>query len=180
MAAFTPSTYDGRAHADCVFPLEGAHMATPCQRCHAELDRPRGRSSLLGSSDLRALPFDAKARVCADCHEDAHRGQFATRRDKGACESCHGFASFAPANRFDHDRDASFRLEGAHARTPCAACHRTTRDAKGIESVVWRPTPKDCEACHAPAEPAGDEARSKGDSRPRRSTGPLRSAHPGR
>ncbi len=180
MAAFAPSTYDGRAHADCVFPLEGAHMATPCQRCHAELDKPRGRSSLLGSSSLRALPFDAPARACADCHEDAHDGQFAGRRDKGACESCHGFASFAPATRFDHDRDAAFKLEGAHAHTPCAACHRTARDKKGVERVVWRPTPKDCESCHAPAEPAGGGERGQGNRVPRRSVGRLRSAHTGR
>lgn len=152
MSAFDPSTYDGRAHADCVFPLEGAHMAIPCQRCHTELDRPADGSSLKGSPEKRPLRFDSKARACRDCHEDAHRGQFAARKDKGACESCHGFASFVPASKFDHDRDSEFHLQGAHARTPCAACHRTgLATASAPPIVVYRPTPDRCEQCHAPS-----------------------------
>ena len=180
MAAFVPSTYDGRAHADCVFPLEGGHRATPCQRCHAELDKPRGHSTLLGSRDLRALPFDSRARACRDCHDDAHGGQFAARRDKGACESCHDFAAFSPATRFDHDRDAAFHLQGAHTRTACAACHRSGRMADGVTRVIWRPTPKDCESCHAPDAPSGGKGRSNGESTPRGSGERMRSSHTGR
>lgn len=151
MSAFAPSTYDGRAHADCVFPLEGAHMAIPCQRCHAELERPGEGSTLKGTPETRPLRFDSKARACRECHDDAHRGQFAARKDKGACESCHGFASFMPANKFDHDRDSAFRLQGAHARTPCAACHRDAVLVAGTPAVtVYRPTPARCEQCHAP------------------------------
>lgn len=159
MAAFAPSTYDGRAHADCVFPLEGAHMAIPCQRCHSELERSPGGSTLKGSTALRALRFDSKARVCKDCHDDAHGGQFAARKDKGACESCHGFAAFVPADKFDHDRESAFRLQGAHVRTPCAACHDTGRTSQGVTTVVYRPTPVRCEACHAPAAPEGAAPR---------------------
>jgi hypothetical protein len=154
MAAFQPSTYDGRAHADCVFPLEGAHMAIPCQKCHAELDKQPGASTLNSSPQLRPLRFDSKARVCKDCHEDAHHGQFARRKDKGACESCHGFATFVSASKFDHDRDSDFRLQGAHARTPCAACHRESRSASGVSMTLYVPTPTRCETCHAPESPA--------------------------
>ena len=153
MSAFQPSKYDGRAHADCVFPLDGAHMAIPCQKCHAELDKAPGGSSLKGSLELRALKFDSKARICKDCHDDAHHGQFAARKDKGACEACHEFTTFIGAKKFDHDRDSEFRLQGAHARTPCAACHRNGRMTDGATAVVYRPTPTRCEQCHAPAAP---------------------------
>jgi hypothetical protein len=153
LAAFRPSTYDGRAHADCVFPLEGAHRAVPCQKCHAELDKGQGGSTLKGAADLRSLRFDSRSRACKDCHDDAHRGQFAARKDKGACESCHDFKSFVPASRFDHDRDSAFKLQGAHAHTPCAACHRATRSATGTVLITYRPTPTRCASCHAPAGP---------------------------
>ena len=160
LAAFRPSKYDGRAHADCAFPLEGAHMTVPCQQCHKELDRPAEGPTLKGAPAVRALKFDSKARACRDCHDDPHAGQFAARKDKGACESCHGVAAFAPADRFDHDRDSGFHLQGAHAHTPCAACHRLSRAASGARVVVYRPTPSRCEACHAtaPADSTGPGA----------------------
>jgi hypothetical protein len=159
MAAFHPSTYDGRAHADCVFPLEGAHMAIPCQKCHTELEKAPGGSTLKGSTELRALKFDSKSRICKDCHEDAHHGQFAARKDKGACDSCHEFTTFIGARKFDHDRDSAFRLQGAHVRTPCAACHLSGRMADGATAVIYRPTPTRCEQCHAPAAPDSSGAR---------------------
>ena len=171
MSAFQPSTYDGRAHADCVFPLEGAHMAVPCQKCHAELDKAPGGSTLKGSTELRALKFDSKARICKDCHDDTHHGQFAVRKDKGACEACHDFNTFIGARKFDHDRDSEFRLQGAHARTPCAACHRNGRMSDGYMVVVYRPTPSRCEQCHAPASPdataPGGTASPPRDRKPR-------------
>ena len=160
LAAFVPANYDGRAHADCVFPLAGAHRAIPCQKCHAELEKRPGGSTLKGSTELRALRFDSKARACRDCHTDAHRGQFAARRDKGACESCHGFASFVPASKFDHDRDSAFRLQGAHAHTPCAACHRETPAAGGTVVITYRPTPTRCASCHAPTTPDSSGRRA--------------------
>jgi len=150
MAAFQPSTYDGRAHADCVFPLEGAHMAVPCQRCHKELGAAVVGTSLLGGAH-RALPFDSRQRACADCHEDVHGGQFRARADRGACESCHDFNTFVPARKFDHDRDARFKLQGAHAKTPCGACHPVgIVGPKNLRTVVYRPTPMSCESCHMP------------------------------
>jgi len=150
MAGFHPSSYDGRAHAGSRFALEGAHLAVPCQRCHEELATPENGSSLK-SGKHRVLGFDIRERACADCHEDVHRGQFRERPDHGACDRCHDAGSFTPAGRFDHDRDARFRLQGAHARTPCAACHRLGPEgADGTRAVVYRPTPTRCESCHAP------------------------------
>ncbi len=151
LGRFAPSTYDAAAHANCVFPLRGGHLATPCQQCHAELLVAPARSSLLAdSSAARPLRFDNPQRACVECHraQNPHGEQFAQRRDKGACDACHVDFAFVPASKFDHNRDSSYRLEGAHARTPCASCHVPAMTTDGKKFVTYRPTPTKCEACH--------------------------------
>jgi len=133
-------------HIKTGFPLEGAHAAVPCQACHAEL-KAAPAASTLRAAHGRTLPFAQKRARCTECHEDVHAGQFKGRRDHGACEGCHDNQAFAPASRFDHNRHAAFKLEGEHARTPCAGCHRTEQTAKG-PVVIWRPVAKECESCH--------------------------------
>ena len=86
--------------------------------------------------------------------------QFAARRDKGACESCHDDLAFVPASKFNHDRDAAFKLEGAHAKTPCASCHVPQPGADGKPFVTYKPTPTKCEACHVTGIPAAGTKRS--------------------
>jgi hypothetical protein len=83
---------------------------------------------------------------CADCHRDPHAGQFT---DGTRCERCHAVDAFTPAGRFDHDRDAAFKLEGAHAAVPCTACHEPRPGPDGKPFVRYRPLPSACESCHA-------------------------------
>ena len=148
--AFVPSHYDGVRHADCVFPLRGAHRAVTCQACHQELKAaPSGLSLAADSSRVRLLPFEGGKRACTDCHGTPHGTQFAHRKDRGACEGCHDENAFSPASRFDHNRDSQYRLEGAHLRAACAGCHVPHEDAAGRRVVTYRPTPAKCEACHA-------------------------------
>ena len=124
---FRPSGVDVAAHAGFGFALEGAHRATPCSGCHAPGD----------------LEFQAP-RSCGACHADPHDGQFAARPlPAEGCESCHTVDAFAPAPGFDHERDAAFRLEGAHAAAPCRACH-----APGPDGPVYRGLSPKCESCH--------------------------------
>jgi hypothetical protein len=150
VTAWSPSRVDVAAHRRYKFPLDGAHGAVPCAGCHREMAGRAERSSLLGAAAHPApLGFSEKRRDCAACHESPHGTQFAKRSDKGACDACHDVARFRPASRFVHDRDASFRLEGAHARVACAACHPSERGAKGTVRVVYRGVPGRCEACHA-------------------------------
>ena len=148
--AFHPSSYDSRMHAGCVFPLNGAHQAVPCQNCHAELKIPAGTSSMPADfARARVLHFDNLRRHCVDCHENQHGKQFAARKDKGDCQGCHDDRAFSPATKFVHNRDARFKLEGAHATTPCASCHVPQKDSTGKKFVIYRSTPNTCEACHA-------------------------------
>jgi hypothetical protein len=146
---FRPATIDVAMHQRYRFPLEGAHRAVPCFACHAEMRRARPASTLaLARWTGPPLLFAAPRGGCAGCHGNPHGSQFATRPDRGACESCHDTAAFRPAGRFDHNRDAAFSLKGAHTGVPCERCHHTTRGAGGKLVVIYRPVPKACEACH--------------------------------
>jgi hypothetical protein len=149
--AFRPSHYDLAAHAHSRYPLEGAHEAVSCRDCHKDLRAQPARSTLLAAADsMRTLAFADSARVCASCHEDVHAGQFAVRKDRGACEGCHDVRAFTPAERFSHERDARFALTGDHSRVPCARCHFVEPRAGQAALVRYRPVPMRCEDCHKP------------------------------
>jgi hypothetical protein len=146
-----PARITVASHEDFGYALEGAHRAVPCSGCHGELKSRPAVASLLLAVHPAPLAFDQSRRACTDCHGDVHQGQFASRRDRGACEGCHGLESWQPAARFVHDRDTRFRLEGAHAKVPCAACHPTARDAAGRTKTTYHGVPAECAACHAPS-----------------------------
>ncbi|MGE5176103.1 MAG: cytochrome c3 family protein [Hyphomicrobiales bacterium] len=149
---FRPASYDAERHAHAAFPLEGAHRAVPCAACHADLAKRPAASSLLRAKPNAAgtpLLFAVEKRACADCHQNPHGDQFRGRRDHGACDGCHGLDAFTPASRFDHDKDASFHLKGAHANVACARCHKTDRDRAGNRRVAYKGVPARCEDCHA-------------------------------
>jgi len=146
---FRPSTIDVVGHQRYKLPLDGAHRAVPCIACHKEMQHPAATSSLvLVRWSFPRLQFAAPANGCAGCHANPHGAQFAQRRDRGACESCHGVEGFRPAARFDHDRDAAFSLKGAHAHVPCNRCHPSSIAAGGNPVVTYRPVSGKCEACH--------------------------------
>jgi hypothetical protein len=148
--SFRPATVDAAAHARFRFPLQGAHRATPCAACHGELAGApaAGTGSLVaGPGSLRPLRFEADS-TCASCHTTVHGAQFDDRKGGSRCDACHSEESFAPATRFDHDRDASFALGKGHQRVACAECHRSTRSAGAVPRVLYRPLSARCESCH--------------------------------
>ncbi|MGH7740460.1 MAG: cytochrome c3 family protein [Candidatus Eiseniibacteriota bacterium] len=146
--AFRPSIYDAAMHAHARFVLDGAHRATPCLNCHEELKQEPANSTLRGVTGARRLKFTDSRQRCAACHESPHGDQFAKRKDKGACEGCHGSDAFAPAAKFDHQRDSQFKLDGVHVRVACSGCHRTEILGSGKTRVIYRPVPHRCEDCH--------------------------------
>lgn len=151
--AFSPSIIDVALHKQYRFPLDGAHRATPCLACHAELKGAHALKSTLiqVKSTGPALAFSA-AVTCAECHETPHGTQFAGRKDGGTCESCHATDAFQPASRFDHNRDASFSLKGAHQDVPCNRCHQTDTQSSDPRRLIYRPVSGKCENCHAGKE----------------------------
>jgi hypothetical protein len=146
---FRPTTIDVAAHGRYKFALDGAHAAVPCITCHKELQHaPTTSSLILAQWTGPRLSFTTPAGGCAACHATPHGAQFVGRRDRGACESCHGVDQFRPAAKFDHEHDASFSLKGAHAHVPCARCHPTSRSLTGQPMVVYKPVSAKCESCH--------------------------------
>jgi len=166
--AFLPPRYGPAEHAKSRCPLDGAHRAVACSRCHPKHPRVAERFPAGAAEEL--APYGRKPRFsqallavagdlgrCETCHADAHAGQF-TSAAAGApeavelrpglaakpCTACHAAASFTRL-LFDHAKDSRYPLEGKHAKASCASCHR--RDAGG--AVGYRRLPLACEGCHA-------------------------------
>jgi len=137
---FRPSLIGVREHASTTFPLEGRHAAAACASCH----RP-------GKEPFR---FALGKPACVTCHADPHGGQFAAQVGKGDCGACHDARAFVPARAFDH-ASTGFSLQGAHAKTACAACHTAVRDAEGRRITRYKGTPRECAACHATVPQGG-------------------------
>jgi hypothetical protein len=121
-------------HSKTRFPLLGLHAALACQKCH----EPGAKKSPLAHEK------------CADCHADVHEGQFASRPDRGACESCHSVDGFLPAlfSTADHE-NTRFPLVGAHLAQPCFACHPKETSGDGREYRVYAVPDRRCESCHS-------------------------------
>jgi len=145
---FRPSGMDIAAHSKLGFVLEGAHRAVPCSACHNDLAPARRPLSTLvrASREWPAMSLAAPT-ACARCHRNPHGAEFARRRDQGRCDGCHDAQAWAPAGRFDHNRDAVFALDRAHAGVACSRCHQS-RSAAGTVVTVYRPLSGACESCH--------------------------------
>lgn len=123
-------------HGKTRYALSGRHAQVACARCHAPAE-----------GQAAPVAFKGAATECAACHKDPHDGQFATAAGgRTACERCHATDSLR-ASRFVHDRDARYRLDGAHARVACAACHKPERRG-GVQRVRYKPLPVTCAGCH--------------------------------
>jgi predicted CXXCH cytochrome family protein len=138
-SGFSPAKFD---HGTSAFALEGKHVQVKCERCHTVLSAYRGAG---GGLDLRV----AKKDRCADCHVDAHAGQFTPRVDAGDCRACHSVSGFLPTTYtpVSHAK-ARFLLTGSHAALPCAKCHSDGAvQAKNTRQWRWAQVPV-CESCH--------------------------------
>lgn len=109
------------------FPLTGRHIAATCRSCH------------------ETLLYKNTPRDCGTCHkkDDKHKLKFGVR-----CESCHNTRAW-PVWTFDHERKTKYRLEGAHRKVACEACHKSPAPA-GRDIA---PTPSSCVSCHRTDDP---------------------------
>ena len=130
-------------HARTGFALAGRHADVACRGCHAPRDG--------------ALALQGRPQACAGCHADPHEGHFA-RAGVTECARCHDPSGWRPA-RFDHDRDTSFPLVGAHRAVACAGCH--ARQEGGRTVLRYSGVGKVCSACHG-AQKAEDLDRRTG------------------
>lgn len=126
-------------HAQTSFALAGAHRAVACIDCH----KPPNLETKLMNVDFAAAPTK-----CEECHADVHGKQFA-KEGVTPCTECHNTTKWKPST-FDHDLRTTFPLQGAHRRVRCAECHKLTKPIDGKAVVFYKPTPKECAACHGP------------------------------
>jgi hypothetical protein len=129
-------------HSKTTFPLVGAHRATACMDCH----KPPNLEAKLINVDFKGAPTQ-----CEDCHDDIHGRQF-TRERVTRCIDCHNSLKWKPS-LFDHDRRTEFPLRGAHQNVRCAECHKLTKLFAGKPVLFYKPTPKECAACHGATNP---------------------------
>jgi hypothetical protein len=99
-------------------------------------------------TNLIHVDFASTPTRCEECHENIHASQFA-KAGSTPCGDCHNSARWKPS-LFDHERRTAFSLRGAHQNTPCAGCHKNVQNVAGKSVLFYKPTPKDCAACHGP------------------------------
>ncbi|MCB0687274.1 MAG: hypothetical protein KDC53_12145 [Saprospiraceae bacterium] len=118
------------------YELEGKHGDTKCLDCHKKsfIDNP-----VVQQKEFTFLGLNTD---CRKCHEDSHQGSLSNN-----CASCHGFDSFKPAEKFNHD-NSKFALKGKHLEIDCIECHpiiqkngKDFQEFKGIEFTS-------CSSCH--------------------------------
>ena len=129
---FTPSEYTIEKHNLTKFPLEGAHLATPCMACH----KKQGKWS-----------FRNMGKNCIDCHENVHKGfiQDKYMSDNNNCTVCHNVTSWKKVT-FDHNK-TNFKLDGAHAKLLCSECHYPKNNL-GVRTQKFSGLSSDCASCH--------------------------------
>ncbi len=136
-------------HNQTKFALEGRHKNVSCVQCHVEEDL----------SNYKTYAFVNLASDCQSCHNDVHLGQFREDRlvdgkNHTNCDRCHTPANWI-AEKFEHNRDASFKLDGAHQSVPCNDCHKEL-SLKGNNFRLYKPLRSDCKFCHTPSKKVND------------------------
>jgi len=130
----------GFDHSQTKFPLLGAHRATACIDCH----KPGNMETKLINADFRSAPTR-----CEDCHSDVHGKQF-EQAGVTSCVECHNSFKWKPS-LFDHDKRTAFPLTGVHRNVRCEQCHKATQLVQSNVVLFYKPTPKECAACHGAA-----------------------------
>jgi hypothetical protein len=130
MEGFQGSTFTIERHNETRFPLEGAHMATPCFICH------KTESDWI----FRDIGLD-----CIDCHDNIHEGHISDNYyPDNNCTACHDVSRWRDIT-FDHN-ETDFTLEGAHASQSCRQCH--FREMEGQEIQRFKNLGTQCTECH--------------------------------
>jgi hypothetical protein len=120
-------------HSLTEFELEGKHKTILCSKCHV-------------AQNQNFIKFSTLSKECASCHKDIHGGQFNENGKQADCAKCHRPIDWF-AEKFDHDKHSSFKLQGAHSKVACQNCHKT-ENVSGTMIVRYKPLDSECKACH--------------------------------
>lgn len=131
---FDYSMYSLEQHQETSFPLEGAHMATPCFACHLDEREERWTFRNIGNT-------------CVDCHDNIHEGYISeSYYPENECVACHGQDAWS-AVAFDHDQ-TDWPLTGQHALADCRDCHFEVLDDLTLTEQAFISLGTDCVTCH--------------------------------
>ena len=118
-------------HSMTAFPLRGKHAVLNCEKCH-----------LAGPKQSFKSSFKLSQKMCVDCHEDKHQGQF-VQAYANDCSQCHTEAGFSPSTySFEKHQRSRFILASSHLTVPCRDCHVKQK------SWVFQFDKLTCESCH--------------------------------
>ncbi|MBP6312304.1 MAG: hypothetical protein WAR83_10745 [Flavobacteriales bacterium] len=125
---FDVSMFSLEQHRATKFPLEGAHVATPCTACHMK--------------EEKKWTFRDLGKNCMDCHDNVHGEDFA---EKGVtdCKRCHVSENWFPS-KFDHDF-TEFPLVGEHVKVDCKECHVQDPNTEVLSFKIEK---FECADCH--------------------------------
>ena len=129
---FAGSSYTIEKHNESMFPLTGAHLATPCISCHYKNEEWSFKN--IGSN-------------CNDCHTDVHKGYLSEQYYPGkSCVTCHSPDAWADVT-FDH-LPTGFALKGKHQTVSCTACHKPDTIAAQQVMLPFSGLEQTCTSCH--------------------------------
>lgn len=129
-------------HRQATFPLVEKHATLECEACHRK-QQPAMDPVATPRFDFLGLAHER----CEDCHRDPHQGTLTS--DDVNCEHCHDQTAFTGRHlAFEHGRDSSFPLRGAHASLACAKCHTPSRPDAPLAEAKFRGLGKTCADCH--------------------------------
>ncbi len=130
-----PSLFGVKEHATSRYALEGKHAKVECAKCHI----PAGKETL----------YKVKFANCADCHKDAHDGQFAGAPYNNRCESCHTVRDFHRSLfTIAQHQKTKFPLTGAHTAVACNDCHKAGMTHRADNILPFQFEDRTCIACH--------------------------------
>lgn len=129
---FDLTLFDLDRHQQTAFPLDGAHLATPCFACHLNEET--------GEWEFRQI-----GQTCVDCHDNVHAtaGEIPEKYyPTSDCTVCHVTDDWS-SSVFDHSQTA-FTLEGKHLEVSCVDCHFVAVEQRRVFSG----TEATCFSCH--------------------------------
>jgi hypothetical protein len=128
---FTEFSFTIEQHNASIFPLKGAHVATPCFACHKKQEKWK---------------FKEIGKTCKDCHDNIHKTFISDKYyPESDCEACHNLSKWNSVE-FDHKK-TQFELEGAHTKQTCRDCH-FNKEKSGHANQKFTGLTTNCTACH--------------------------------
>lgn len=132
---FKPAQFTVQDHLQTSFPLQGGHLAQPCNACHVVQGLPHFNPP--------TTQFNLAAQACAECHNNPHGEKIPLFSGEQGCESCHNVSTWTQI-AFDHSQ-TEFPIRDGHATLSCKTCHTQSNGSQGFYLDDLQ---ESCASCH--------------------------------